>query len=121
MRAHGVIFEIDTGERGPLDEAEPGYRREGGFEVIVTGTGARKTAVTYISLEACRNPDLKPFDWYLALVVAGAMEHRFPAPVIAAYRDTATRADEDEKRTLEMDSLLRKAGFGGIRQALRPS
>ncbi|MXY14272.1 MAG: gamma-glutamylcyclotransferase [Proteobacteria bacterium] len=117
-RAHGVIFEIDSGEREPLDRAEPGYRREDGFEVTVVDTGICKTVTTYIVLENCRNLELKPFDWYLALVVAGAMEHRFPAPVIEAYRDTAIWVDEDKKRTLEMDSLLQKAGFGSTRQVL---
>lgn len=113
-----MIFEIDTGEREPLDEAEPGYRREDNFEVTVTDTGARKTVTTYIVLEEFRNPELKPFDWYLALVVAGAMEHRFPAPAIADYRSMAVGVDEDRKRTFEMDALLREAGFGSVRQVL---
>lgn len=118
-RAHGVIFEIDTGEREPLDKAEPGYRREDGFEVTVADTGACKTVVTYIALEECRNPELKPFDWYLALVVAGAMERRFPAPVIADYRDTAIWVDEDKEQPLEMNALLQKAGFGSTWQVLK--
>ena len=117
-RAHGVVFEIDAREREPLDKAEPGYRREDGFKATVADTGACETATTYIVLENCRNLDLKPFDWYLALVVAGAMEHRFPAHVIAAYRDTAVWADEDKERTFEMNSLLQKAGFGSVRQVL---
>ncbi len=117
-RVHGVIFEIDTDEREPLDNVEYGYRREDGFEVTVTNTGACKTVATYIALQECIKPGLKPFDWYLALVVAGAMEHRFPAPVIAAYRDTAIWVDENKKRTSETDSLLQKAGFGGPRQVL---
>ena len=118
-RAHGVIFEIDSSEREPLDEAEPNYRREDGFEVTVADTGVSKTVVTYIALEECKNPELKPFDWYLALVVAGAMEHRFPASVIAAYRETTTWIDEDKNRTSKADSLLQAAGFGSTRQALR--
>ncbi len=117
-RAHGVIFEIDPGELEFLDRAEPGYRREDGFEVTVADTGACKTVSTYIVLEECRNLDLKPFDWYLALVIAGAMEHRFPAPAIADYRDTEIEADENKERTFEMDALLWKAGFGSIRQVL---
>ncbi|MCY3803846.1 MAG: hypothetical protein OXG06_05530 [Gammaproteobacteria bacterium] len=114
-----MIFEIDSGEREPLDEAEPGYRREDGFEVTVADTGACKTVSTYIVLEECRNLDLKPFDWYLALVVAGTMEHRFPAPVIANYRGTAIGVDEDKNRASKADSLLQAAGFGSIRQVLR--
>ena len=113
-----MIFEIDTGEHEPLDEAEPGYRREDGFKVTVADTGVSKTVTTYIVLEEYKNPELKPFDWYLALVVAGAMEHRFPAPVIAAYRDTAIWVDEDKERMSEMDTLLQEAGFGSTRQVL---
>ena len=120
-RAHGVIFEIDSGEHEPLDKAEPGYRREDGFEVTVADMGACITVSTYIVLEECRDLGLKPFDWYLALVVAGAIEHRFPAPVIAAYRDTAIWVDEDKNRASEMDTLLEAAGFGSLRQVLRSS
>jgi len=115
-----VIFEIDTGEREPLNEAEPGYRREDGFKVCVADTGACKTVTTYIALGECINRELKPFDWYLAFVVAGAVEHRFPSPAIAAYRDTAIRIDEDKNRTSRADVLLRAAGFGSVQRVLRP-
>lgn len=111
-----MLYEIDRHELEPLDYAEPGYRREDGFKVKVADTGVCKTVTTYIALDEHTNPELKPFDWYLALMVAGAMEHRFPSTVIAAYRNTATWVDEEMKRKLGADSLLQEAGFGSAEQ-----
>ena len=118
-RAYGVLYVIDRRERKPLDEAEPGYRREDGFQMTVSATGVCKTVTTYIALDERTNPELKPFDWYLALMVAGAMEHRFPSTVIAAYRDTPVWVDEERKRKSEADLLLQEAGFENSTQMLR--
>lgn len=84
--------------------------------MTVADTGVCETVTTYIAPDEYRNPGLKPFDWYLALIVAGAMEHRFPSTIIAAYRGTAAWADEETKGKLVADSLLREAGFGSVAQ-----
>ena len=44
------------------------------------------------------DPDLKPFAWYLAHVLAGAREHRLPADYIAAIECLAVVDDPDPLR-----------------------
>ncbi|MBS3651946.1 gamma-glutamylcyclotransferase [Pseudaminobacter sp. 19-2017] len=78
VRQAGVLFEIDMAERGQLDDAEgvgAGYYREDAFPVRRHDTKEIVHAAVYLAQE----PDLTrvPYDWYLALIVAGAREHHF--------------------------------------------
>ena len=66
------MFTIEHREIENLDRVESGYRREDRFEVRLAGAGDRLRVTTYIAPDVHRNPDLRPFDWYLALIVAGA-------------------------------------------------
>jgi hypothetical protein len=74
-----VLFEINVAERGSLDEAEglgvKGHYRDGAFVVLRRGTKVNVSATPYLA----DNPDftLVLYDWYLALIVSGAREHRF--------------------------------------------
>ena len=71
----GILFQINKSELGQLDRAEgknKGYYRDDKFPVTSTENG-NILAVTYIAEEFVRG--LFPYDWYLALVVAGAMQH----------------------------------------------
>lgn len=75
MRTPGVLFEIDAAERDELDRFEgagKGYDRVDDFKIETWGQTF--TATTYLASET--HDDLVPFDWYLALIVAGALEHK---------------------------------------------
>ncbi len=70
----GVLFEIDISERDALDRFEEvgiGYDRIDDFRVE-TDAGP-VVATTYMAKTNVRS--LRPYDWYLALVIAGAVEH----------------------------------------------
>jgi len=70
----GVLFEIDVGERETLDRFEEvgtGYDRIDNFRVE-TDAGPIM-ATTYMAKTRVRS--LCPYDWYLALVIAGAVEN----------------------------------------------
>ena len=72
----GVLFEIERSELHLLDEAESagyGYNRIDDFRVINGSTGETAQATTYIACAPVR--ELVPFDWYLALVLAGSHYH----------------------------------------------
>lgn len=72
--AVGVLFEIDIGERAILDRFEEvgvGYDRNDNFRVE-TDAGP-VVATTYMAKR--RVESLRPYDWYLALVIAGAVEN----------------------------------------------
>ncbi len=68
----GVLYEIDRTEAPVLDRAETGYDRIDDFE-IDDGAAPRR-AMTYIAQTP--KAGLAPYDWYLALMIAGAREHK---------------------------------------------
>ncbi len=114
ITAPGVLFEIDKAERGALDRAEGagyGYDRADDFAAEITGTGERITATTYIASRADRQ--LKPFDWYLALVIAGAHHHALGDDHLAKLRRIAHIIDTDHARKSRRQALdaLQAHGF----------
>lgn len=79
----GVAFEIAENERPQLDTAEgfkpekpndpSRYRRDDNFEIQFVGSDGVITATTYLANKP--EDGLKPYDWYLALLIAGAVQH----------------------------------------------
>ena len=71
----GVIFEIKQDEKQLLDSAEgKGYKCIDDFSVVLSDGGTEQVK-TYIASEF--HSGLSPFDWYLAVIIAGAKEHKF--------------------------------------------
>lgn len=117
-RLYGVVYEVELGELEILNRIESGYDLKHDFKVSRPDTGTPLTVKTYIAPEQGRKPGLKPFDWYLALIVAGAIEHGFPRAVISAYQGMEFQTGnegENKSRTLK---LLIEAGFESIEQVL---
>ena len=75
----GALYSLDPNDWPALDACERGYAR---VEVeVVTDAGERLTAETYV---ARVHTDLPvAFDWYKALLVAGAREHDLPEDYVA--------------------------------------
>lgn len=79
----GVVFKIAEDERHLLDAAEgfkhdkpndpARYGRVDDFQIQLIGSDSVIAATTYLA----NKPDvgLKPYDWYLALLIAGAVQH----------------------------------------------
>ena len=119
---YGVVFTIEDCELETLDKAEGrgyGYDLKYPFNVTMADTGVPIATKTYIVTEGHTGSSLKPFDWYLGYVVAGAIKHQLPEDVIASYKSTGFTFDCDEKRRSDNLGILREAGFGGIEQILR--
>ena len=73
-RTPGMLFEIPDSEVCCLDKSEGvGYKRCDTFYVRLAESGKIVPVATYLATYP--KPDLKPYDWYLALVIAGAREH----------------------------------------------
>ena len=73
----GVLFELDPGDKPALDRAEglgEGYAEK--RVRVLTPEGA-VDALTYYATD--KDPVLRPYQWYKALVIAGAREHGLPA------------------------------------------
>lgn len=85
---HGVLYEIPDYEKSKLDSAEGlgfGYEQ---VEIEVLRDGRAVRAVAYVATNV--DPTLKPFDWYHAHVVDGALEHGLSVKYIAALRSVET-------------------------------
>lgn len=111
VHTQGVLFEIKKSELQSLDKAEGagyGYVRNDAFSVVRSGENVVVTAVTYIASKP--QADLKPFDWYLALVVAGALEHDLENNHIDSL--LAVPYDKD----LDMDRQSRRYALEALRK-----
>ena len=123
QRQYGVVFTIEKCDLNKLDKAEgrgKGYDRKCCFNVTMTDTGVSKSTITYIAPIEDRVTGLKPYDWYLAYVVSGAMQHKLPEAVITAYRDTDYRVDKGWGRKSKELEILKKANLGSTEQILEP-
>ena len=73
----GVLFELDAQDKPALDRAEgvgDGYVEK---QVTILTEAGPVDALTYCATE--KDPALRPYRWYKALVIAGAREHLLPA------------------------------------------
>lgn len=107
-RMHGVIFALDAGELGELDRAEgAGYQRHENF--IVQAAGSEPTpisVITYIARADAIDPARMPYDWYLQLAVAGALENGLPDEYVTRLRSTQAVPDPELNRKSRKDALV---------------
>jgi hypothetical protein len=100
----GVLYEIALHERPLLDEAEGlgrGYDHR--IVEVVTDVGS-VVAGAYNATHIDRG--LRPFDWYLALVLDGALEHGLPAGYVAGIEAVATLIDPNpDRREINLELL----------------
>lgn len=104
---HGVVYQIDLAEKPRLDAAESlgiGYRQK---QVAIASDRGLLDAWLYcaIALDA----SALPYDWYHALVLAGAREHGFPAIYINGLEAVVTKPDADRLRAERHFGLIAKA------------
>lgn len=105
----GVLYHIDLAERSNLDRAEGRYDRHDDFTVSGLQTGATIFLSTYIAQPDACSADLLPFDWYVALMIAGAREHQLDPDYIAKLFSVETRKDPDPERAERMARMARLA------------
>lgn len=104
-RVWGVLYRISSTDAAALDEAEGRGRGYSKREVqAVTGT-AILSAVAYFATEI--DPSLRPYHWYKALVMAGAIEHALPAAYVAGISDVLSVQDPDAGRRASNEALLK--------------
>ncbi len=64
-------------------------------------------AITYVA--TIEDAALLPFDWYTALVLAGAREHALPPGYVLNLQQVISTADSDLKRVAQNEAVLRAA------------
>lgn len=110
-RVHGVVFDVSSADLRALDEAEQrgrGYERT---DVVVEGPDAAVEAFAYVAQPAYVDDALLPYDWYHALVLAGAREHGLSPSYVAQIENVPSYPDPSEERRRKHQALLQKAGF----------
>lgn len=113
----GVIFEIDLAERERLDRHEGlglGYGRNDTFAI----EGSTVPVSSYLSTSL--DHTLRPFDWYLATVIAGAEFHGLDTAHVAALRGTRFVEDAELGRRTRLDAIeaMREYGIQDYRNLL---
>ena len=92
----GVVFELDPEDKPALDIAEglgAGYAEK----MVGVKTEAGLVAATmYYATE--KDPSLRPYHWYKALVIAGAHEHGLPTNYRSRLELVGTVSDPNPTR-----------------------
>ena len=102
----GVVFDLDEFELATLDTFEgEGCRRVTDFHVQGAGCREPLEVVTYVADAAFIDPTLKPYDWYVRLIVAGARQHLLPPQYISALEATPSVADPKPDRVSRLEAL----------------
>jgi hypothetical protein len=102
----GVVYELAALEMPVLDRIEGvghGYTRKDDFQVTMVSDGDPVSTATYMPQR--HDPDLIPFDWYLALCIAGATENRFAPQVLAAFQATPFKPDSEDHRPARLAGI----------------
>jgi cation transport regulator ChaC len=103
-RVHGVLFSIDVRDRSRLEREEgvgASYRTN---ELQVATQAGVSAAVAYIAEHT--NEQLRPYDWYKEIVVAGAVEHELPAEYVDTLSGVASQPDSDDHRNATNRAFL---------------
>jgi len=103
-RVYGVVFEIALTDEAALDKAEGlknGYAEERVEVVTVAGETQSKT---YIATK--KEPVRRPYHWYKAITVAGAVEHGLPKDYVEWLRAFESIEDPNVERRAKNEALL---------------
>jgi gamma-glutamylcyclotransferase len=106
---YGVVFHVADREMLLLDKEEDigrgGYSRSKvNIEMV---NGSREPLVAcYFANPKFIDDSLHPFEWYKALVVAGAQEHNLPEEYVQVLREHPDIYDTDKGRTEKALDLL---------------
>lgn len=92
----GVVFAIESAQKGSLDKAEGLGNGYGSLKVSVMLGGATLAVQAYVATR--RDAAYLPYDWYKALVVAGAREHDLPPDYVAVLKAQPCTIDTNEGR-----------------------
>jgi gamma-glutamylcyclotransferase len=110
----GVVFEINKTEQKALDKFEgfgKGYDADDSFPARLVGDGAIIHTRTYLADALV--PHLRPYDWYLALIIAGAQAHGLDRDYVTRLRQVAFDVDPDKGRPTRTFAIaaLERSGF----------
>lgn len=103
-RVYGVLYAVDETEKPKLNAVEGFWNGYDEKNVKVFTAKGKKSAVMYYATR--KDPSLRPYHWYKAFVVAGAVEHGLPFPYVEWLRTMESAQDQDINRRLKNERLL---------------
>ena len=113
--AYGALYEFDSGDKAALDDLEGLGKGYDQAQLRFSHSGVAYQPFVYIASRSHVKPSLVPYDWYKALVIAGARHLRFPEAYIAELESVASKPDLDASRRADREQLLvRIAAFEPI-------
>src|ERR1700739_1246739 len=84
--SEAILNTRQDAERAKLDEAEGvGSGYEHAMVTVINDKGRRQKVLTYLAHPDYIDDRLKPYGWYMDLVLAGGREHGLPPEYIAEY------------------------------------
>jgi len=102
----GALYRLEAPDVVALDGIEGVGRGYETHDVRVRVGAAEIEAFTYRAAATFIDATLLPWDWYKALVLAGARHHRFGDDYVRAIEAVASRVDPDVARGAEHAALL---------------
>ncbi len=106
----GIVIEITEKQKNILDKYEGKGKGYSEVSMNVTLTdGTEIYANTYVADIDKISDNLKPFDWYKALVVFGTLEHRFPIDYIDNIKSVESICDTKFERSDENWGIIKSA------------
>jgi gamma-glutamylcyclotransferase len=100
---YGVLFDVPQSQQCDLDQAEKGYDRK--LVRVEVLNSEPVDAETYIAQEANLAPNAIPYDWYMALLITGALSHDLPQTYVDSLRAAKARPDPDLNRPGRLEAL----------------
>jgi hypothetical protein len=110
---YSVLFQISSSELASLDRVEgapQGYTRTDNFTVRRIGTNTEPVAITYLPNQI--DSKRLPYDWYLALVLAGTQKNELPTAYINRLRANRYQLDPDTNRNNRLDAIAAMKASG---------
>jgi hypothetical protein len=107
--AYGIIFKIEESERAALDKAEGLGRGYDLAEVEIAGEFGPVRCLTYLATNT--DDQLRPYDWYRNLVMAGALEHGLPGLYVKQIAAVPVIRDPRPQRITRVEAERLLADF----------
>lgn len=111
---YGMLFELDECDKHKLDKIEGegfGYRCIDDFEVFISDSAKKLSVHTYLATSDYIDEKLKPYDWYMGYVIAGAKQNQFDEQYLARLENTKSIEDENVGRSEDNWNIIRAAGY----------
>lgn len=100
---HLAVYDVSDADRRVLDQIEG---VGDGYDELVLDVPGFGRCFSYSAADTHMDESLLPYDWYLRLVLTGALFHGFPEDYVGRIRTVATTNDPDGGRHRSMWDLV---------------